>query len=337
MAAAARHWSTLLVLVRSGRPRAAQREAIRATWASQAPGAVVFVVANVSCGIPEAARASFGAHCAWALGKRGDTLDTAAVDALVRRESTQHEDLVFADHVDTHRSSNAWLKQAYSWALQHTSARWFVKTDDDVYLHVHKLSRWLGDLHSEWSIVGQMSPPGDISAAEGKTGETAEVRARWGSYAPWPRGSAGHVVTRDLANFVSSLPASAPSFHGEDVSLGLWLSQLDQPSKVRWIHAPWEFSTSKACRDQSRLITGHDLKPAKLQMCAHSPCQRKWAATGKGTGCGPRRIRLPRPVGTTWPPCVVKGHTFASRDSGEAPCEFRFHGRSGTRWVGSWQ
>ena len=32
---------------------------------------------------------------------------------------------------------------------------------------------------------------------------------------------------------------------GEDVSLGLWLSQLDQPSKVRWIHAPWEFSTSK--------------------------------------------------------------------------------------------
>ena len=29
------------------------------------------------------------------------------------------------------------------------------------------------------------------------------------------------------------------------MSLGLWLSQLDQPSKVRWIHAPWEFSTSK--------------------------------------------------------------------------------------------
>ena len=231
--AASRHASTVVVLVRSARPRAVQREAIRTTWASRARGAVVFVVANISCGIPEAARASFGAHCAWARGKRGVRLETSTVDALVRHESAQHEDMVFADHMDTHRSSNAWLKQAYTWALQHTAARWFVKTDDDVYVHVQRLSRWLGALDGAWSIVGDISPPGAISAAEGKTGETEEVRARWGSYAPWPRGSAGHAVTRDLATFVSRLPAAAASFHGEDVSLGLWLSQLDQPSKVR--------------------------------------------------------------------------------------------------------
>ena len=180
---ASRHTSTVVVLVRSARPRAAQREAIRTTWASRASGAVVFVLANISCGVPEAERASFGAHCAWAPGQRGIAVDTSTLDALVRLESERHDDIVFADHVDTHRSSNAWLKQAYAWALEHTAARWFVKTDDDVYVHVHKLSRWLGALNDTWSIVGEIRPPGAISAAEAKTGETAEVRARWGSVA----------------------------------------------------------------------------------------------------------------------------------------------------------
>ena len=124
------------------------------------------------------------------------------------------------------------------------------------------------------------------------------------------------------------------------------------PYQVRWIHAPWEFSTSKACRDQSRLVSGHELKPAKLQLCARSTCQGKGAATGKGTGCGPRRIRPPPPAGASWPKCVVQGQGFAARPRahGREPdkgvkadyrdsglCEFRFHGRSGSRWVGSWQ
>ena len=70
------------------------------------------MLANISCGVPEAERASFGAHCAWAPGQRGTAVDTSTVDALVRLESERHDDIVFADHVDTHRSSNAWLKQA---------------------------------------------------------------------------------------------------------------------------------------------------------------------------------------------------------------------------------
>ena len=63
----------------------------------------------------------------------------------------QHADMVFAAHVDAHRSSNAWLKQAYAWALRHhTSARWFIKVDDDVYVHVQKLALWLGAINSSW-------------------------------------------------------------------------------------------------------------------------------------------------------------------------------------------
>ena len=220
---ASRHTSTVVVLVRSARPRAVQREAIRTTWASRASGAVVFVLANISCGVPEAARASFGAHCAWAPGQRGIAVETSNLDALVRLESERHDDIVFADHVDTHRSSNAWLKQAYAWALEHTAARWLVKTDDDVYVHVPRLSRWLGALNDTWSIVGEIRPPGAISAAEAKTGETAEVRARWGSYAPWPRGSSGHALTRDLARFVARLPADAASFHGVRVRVRVWV------------------------------------------------------------------------------------------------------------------
>ena len=334
--------SPLVILVRSARPRAAQRDAIRATWASQASGAVFFVLANISCAIPESARAQRGAHCLWARGKRGPSVDTTAIDALVGRESALHTDLVFAEHVDTHRSSNAWLKQAYAWALRNTNAQWFVKVDDDVYVHVQKLSRWLGALRGGWTIVGQMISSSTISSSEGKTSETTEVAARWGSYAPWPRGSAGHAVTRDIAEHVARLHPTAPSFHGEDVSMGLWLSLLDQPGKVRWVHAPWEFSTSQACRDQSRLITGHGLKPAKLQLCARSPCQGKGAVVGKGTGCGPRQIHPP-PLGAKFPPCVVEQRRFArrSRAAGEYPqsgeCEFRFQGRVGSRWVGSWQ
>ena len=97
-----------------------------------------------------------------------------------------------------------------------------------------------------------------------------------------------------------------------------------------------------------------DLKPAKLQLCARSACQRKprkGAATGKGTGCGPRRIHPPPPAGASWPQCVVQGQSFVSRPPAHGRetaeyresglCEFRFHGR----WargahgsvVGSWQ
>lgn len=231
--------AAIVVLVRSARSKRKQRDSIRESWAQNATSNVFFVVANQTCVIPEQQRAEY-----WRCepGKRYDTgqaaqhhRSAALLDARVADESSRHADMVPVDHVDAHRSSNAWLKQAYAWALQHTNAKWFVKTDDDVYVHVHKLARWIHGLPDAWTIVGQLGPPGPIKT-HGKTSETLLVAARYRTYAPWPKGSSGYLVTRDIAEYVSRLGADAPSFHGEDVSIGLWLSALGEPGRVRWIH-----------------------------------------------------------------------------------------------------
>ena len=329
--------AAIAILVRSARPKRQQRNGIRESWAKNASN-VFFVVANQTCTIPEADRAQY-----WkclpgrqytARKSAADERSAALLDVRVQAESQQHADMVFADHIDAHRSSNAWLKQAYAWALRRTNARWFVKVDDDVYVHVAKLARWMHGLEDSWTIVGLITPPGPIGTS-GKTSETPELAARYGTYPPWPKGSSGHVVTRDIARYVSKLPADAPSFHGEDVSMGLWMSALDEPRKVRWIHAAWEFSVTQACRDQSRLITGHTLKPQRLRFCASSPCLH--GAVGKGTGCGVRRIR-PLPERATFPRCaLVAGGVGFAAPAPDAPCEFRLLGRKGAREDSGWK
>ena len=343
--------TSLVVLVRSARPKRAQRDGIRESWAQNASRNVFFVVANQTCVIPEQLRAEY-----WRCepGKRYDASQAAMhrrtaalLDARVADESSRHADMVLVDHVDAHRSSNAWLKQAYAWALRHTDARWLVKTDDDVYVHVHALARWVRYLPDAWTLLGLLGPPGPI-ATRGKTSETAQVAARYRTYPPWPRGSSGYVVSRDIAEHVSRLGDDAPSFHGEDVSMGLWLSAVDDPGRVRWIHAGWEFSNSRACRDQSRLVTGHGLLPSRLHMCATSPCLSASHPVGKGSGCGPRRLRplearapLPRcaisPLGLFVTRGAARGGPAAAAHDRDAPCEFRLLGHEGAGDGSGWR
>ena len=77
----------------------------------------------------------------------------------------------------------------------------------------------------------------------GKWAESPEYTKRYGEYyPPWAFGSAGHVISRPIADYIATAPPSKLSFwQGEDVSIGVWL--YDSPLEVIFVDAPGEFFT----------------------------------------------------------------------------------------------
>ena len=161
------------------------------------------------------------------------------------------------------------------------------------------------------------------------------MRRDWFRYVGqgWPSGGARRHSLPVLPGLPSlpALAARAPTDNACPTRMGP--SIIHEPVPFR-TQAAWEFSNSRACRDQSRLITGHGLMPARLHMCATSPCRMASHSVGKGTGCGPRRLR---PLEARLPRCAISPLGFFAGPVHDAPCEFRLLGHEGAGEDSGWR
>jgi len=164
------------------------------------------------------------------------------------------------------------MMQAYNWAVKNfPNLKWVAKADDDMFLDVQNLETYVRKYNSDIPMV-----IGDIiyRSPVQRTGKWAEFDFYTKKYYPyWPKGSAGHVLSRGSLNYLVENFESLTRYQGEDVSIGIWLDEADKSGRLKyltWIHSPENFYSagSSVCGESLNVImVGHELSPVDQMLC----------------------------------------------------------------------
>ncbi|KAL3905175.1 MAG: hypothetical protein SGILL_009783 [Bacillariaceae sp.] len=271
-----------------------KRQAIRETWAKDHSSKVLFVVAQSDCAEFEH---DLGPVAAPSLVTSNDnvgakeTQPAAAAAAstttsnatnstpskcneidhnFLRLEQEKYEDLLEIPMKEKYTRLPEKLLQAYHWVLKNVpNVEWIVKSDDDMFVRVANLEQYLKKYNSNIPmVIGEIIYHSQVS----RGGKWAELEYPYEHYPFWPKGSAGHVMSRAAAKYLSDMSGSLHRYQGEDTSIGIWLDQARQNKvldDVTYIHAKNMFEShgKQACARPKYMIIGHDFRPDELLEC----------------------------------------------------------------------
>jgi Galactosyltransferase len=170
---------TYVVLVLSARANFERRAMIRKTWGRD--HFVLFVIG----GPPRGSR------------------DKVMVQ--LQKEQEQYGDLLDTIHPDSYQSLpyKVWFSYRYVVASLPSSIEWLIKVDDDTVVRVDSLVDTFLALYNgrtQYTVVGRIVRHSPVH----KTGKWAEHLYRGKTYPFWPQGSCGHVVSRPVAQYLST-------------------------------------------------------------------------------------------------------------------------------------
>ena len=117
-------------------------------------------------------------------------------------------------------------------------------------------------------LIGQIVYHSEVNPI----GKWAELDYPYEFYPFWPKGSAGHVISRATAKFFSDTSRTLHRYQGEDTSIGIWLDEAQKNKTledVTYIHSKSMFAShgKHACMNPNAMIVGHDLLPYELLEC----------------------------------------------------------------------
>lgn len=195
----------VVILVLSAQENRHRRDAIRASWMIR--GSVYFVV-----------------------GRDPDS------DAL-REESFLHSDMVFVDMArDTYEMLPEKLKLGLRWAIARTNTSWIMKSDDDSVVRVSALRLMLSSLDATRPVVvgcirRDVRVPRDEQSIYNERVFPRDV------YPTFPNGAHGYVISRNLVRAIVRRDDddTLMRYAGEDVSIGIWSSEIDD--KPLFVHS----------------------------------------------------------------------------------------------------
>ena len=256
---------TMVVLVLSRRDVFETRQVIRDTWAKG--HANVFFVLGTCCPIPPSFRKQWTCEQARVPSdKEQKTWDAQchSTDKRLSGEQADHGDLVRISEVDVYRHLPQKVKAAYAWAVEHTSARWFVKTDDDSVVRVDTLEHYLATTYDAEKpvVVGSISKGWGVP----KSGKWAELSYPKSKYPNFPLGSNGHVVSHPVASYLVEHRETLFNYQGEDVSIGIWLDESPLRDNVQWVSSK-HIANHGNCKDPDMWMIGHNIKTATMKDC----------------------------------------------------------------------
>jgi hypothetical protein len=161
-----------IFLVVSTRENVDRRQAIRETWAAGHDN--VYFVVGQACLVPPDQR-SDPQLCDLdpelkAVDEVYAELMTQDEDALKLEEGMYH-DLIFTPMPESYRSLPHKLKEAYDFAIQNTAAKWIIKADDDFFVRIDTVSKYLRQFdETKPFVVGRIREK-DLVRRKGKWGE----------------------------------------------------------------------------------------------------------------------------------------------------------------------
>jgi hypothetical protein len=265
----------MVVLVASGRTEgdAIQRDAVRATWA--AGWSSVFFVVGEACPIPK--RYTVKYDCELKPGKSVSVdhqsqwnTEVHEQDKALALEAQQHHDMVFVNMTEAYRHLPRKLKESYRWALQHSQARWIMKSDIDMYIRVGLSTQMFRD---GTDGMGNVFDPNGMTVVAGgwKRGEHRPTTGKWAEFKytgnilpPFPSGGA-HVVSRAFAAWVVKNDHRLEEYQGEDTSLGIWLDEA--PFKANLSKTTRFVTHTGGCMRDDKYVIGHGIDKDKLTRC----------------------------------------------------------------------
>ncbi|XP_006254069.1 UDP-GalNAc:beta-1,3-N-acetylgalactosaminyltransferase 2 isoform X2 [Rattus norvegicus] len=149
--------------------------------------------------------------------------DLQVEDALLQKESSIYDDIVFVDVVDTYRNVPAKLLNFYRWTVESTSFSLLLKTDDDCYI----------DLEAVFNRIAQKNLDGPnfwwgnfrLNWAVDRTGKWQELEYPSPAYPAFACGS-GYVISKDIVDWLAGNSGRLKTYQGEDVSMGIWMAAI---------------------------------------------------------------------------------------------------------------
>ena len=186
---------------------------------------------------------------------------------FLRLEQERYQDLLEIPMKEHYNRLPEKMIQSYNWVLNNDkglfpNVKWIAKADDDMFVNVQNLERYLRKYNSDIPmIIGEIIYHSPV-AKEGKWREDDYSKD---FYPYWPKGSAGHVLSRAAAKYITETSESLHRYQGEDVNIGIWFDNARKSGDlqdVTYIHANKLFSSSgkKSCDwDAHALIVGHEL------------------------------------------------------------------------------
>jgi hypothetical protein len=280
-----------VILVLSHQGSFIKRQAIRETWA-KGHSNVLFVVAQSDCAEFQhdlAGSVTFvdenGAEVDY--NRQGNNNSTSRCDEVdhnfLRLEQQRYQDLLEIPMKEKYARLPEKLLQAYHWVLRNVpNVEWIVKSDDDMFVRVNNLARYLKKYNSNVPmVIGEMIYHSKVNPV----GKWAELEYHHPYYPFWPKGSAGHVLSRIAAKYFSDMSETLHRYQGEDTSIGIWLDDARQDKTLKdvtYIHAKNMFEShgKQACARPKYMIIGHDLLPDELLECyqnhSHTFTESAW-------------------------------------------------------------
>lgn len=253
----------LFIMCLSHRGGFDRRLAIRNSWKQDKQNVMFFVGAS-ACEIPHEARTD-----PWSCirRKKMDELQMSTYRKTLKneqlrleQESQTHGDMVILPMKDYYRALPKKLKLAYAWSINNTQSEWFLKIDDDSAVRIGALEAFLSQFDSmQMFVIGSIRR----AAVVPKSGKWAELNHNAKTYPPFANGAEGHVVSRNVAEHV--LHYDGFEYQGEDVSLGIWISEMKLP--VIWKDVSGLFVNHGDCYNENYIVIGHDISPDKMINC----------------------------------------------------------------------
>jgi len=190
------------------------------------------------------------------------------------------------------------VKLGYKWVVGNTRANFIVKADDDMFLRVGSLSKYIEDndyfYNKEdliYSGIFARNSSGNLKVfTKGKWKETLYKREYYPKFA---LGSAGHMVSRNIASYISENSENLIEYHGEDTSVGIWLHEAPFYDDVIYDNN-YLFTGSASCMNKKgfpvqKYVIGHMFKPDGIRDCyaVQDEVEEKTVIIGLGSGrCG---------------------------------------------------
>ncbi len=256
---------TTIILVPSHQGSFVKRQAIRETWKSVADRTVVlFVVAHSDC---QQFNLDLGID---SIASKAATCDQVDHNFLKLEQETNHDLLEIPMREDYHRISEKIL-QAYNWALKNVpNLKWIAKADDDMFVNVQNLEHYVKNYNSEIPVV-----IGEIiyNSFVAKEGKWADLDYPNTYYPNWPKGSAGHVLSRATVEYIVQNSESLHRYQGEDTNIGIWLDEATRTGRLKdvtYINSPEYFISSGKSECESSptaIMIGHELSPDDQAQC----------------------------------------------------------------------
>ena len=153
-------------------------------------------------------------------------------DRRLAMEAAKFGDVLYVDVVDTYENLPSKLILATKALTEHYDFDFFLKADDDVFLHLESLydaindygllennnndnkqksTTYLGRFRRDWAVM--------------RAGKWAETRFQGNGYPPFACG-ATYGLSSGAASWLAANAASLARYQGEDVSMGFWMAAL---------------------------------------------------------------------------------------------------------------